>query len=275
MALRAWVQSLRARAASGVRPVPDSLWHATLAAYPFLRERSQDHLERLRQLSAEFLHTKQFHGAGGLDITDEMALMIAAQACLPILGLTHRGKPLDWYSDFVGIVVYPGEMLARREVTDEHGVVHQYREILAGEAMQDGPVALSWHDVASSGASADDGYNVVIHEFAHKIDMRDGAADGCPPLWPGFLGSPTASGARALWQQTMQTAYQAFREQVIIAERFSGPAPWMDPYAAESVDEFFAVACEAFFVNPLRFRSEFASLAPLFDAFFNAAIPPS
>src|SRR4051794_36836957 len=158
-------------------PLPDDLWRATLARYPFLAERPAEELAQLRGLSAEFLAQKQFHGAGGLVISDEIALAIAAQAVLPVL---HLG--LHWYDDFVGIVVHPEEVVARRSATDETGVVHDWDEVLAGEAMQGGPVMVNWRDVAAAGESARTGFNVVIHEFVHKIDLRDGVADGCPPL---------------------------------------------------------------------------------------------
>jgi Mlc titration factor MtfA (ptsG expression regulator) len=151
-------------------------------------------------------------------------------------------------------------MLARREVTDAAGVVHRYTEELSGEAMEMGPVTLSWADVAAAGNSAPEGYNVVIHEFVHKIDMRDGTANGCPPL--------ASRHAKTVWQATMQTAYDAFKEQVVIAERFGGPPPWLDAYAATSPAEFFAVTSEAYFVNPARFEADFPSLQPLFDAFY-------
>ena len=273
MALPGWLQALTARRAPIAAELPEALWQQTLRDYPFLQGRGSADLLRLRELSGAFIARKEFHGAAGLAITDRMAIAIAAQACLPILNLGPAPAVLKWYADFVGVVVYPGEMRARREETDEAGVVHQYHEILSGEAMQDGPVALSWRDVAASGASAEQGYNVVIHEFVHKLDMRDGTADGCPPLWPGFMGRRSAAAARELWLETLQAQYQRFREQVIIAERFGGVQPWLDPYGAESLDEFFAVASEAYFVNRERFGLEFAALLPLFDGFFNAASP--
>ncbi|GAB3669437.1 M90 family metallopeptidase [Ramlibacter alkalitolerans] len=235
--------------------IPDALWRATLQRYPFLAARSPEETGKLRALAAEFLASKEFHGAGGLAISDEIALAIAAQAVLPVL---HLG--LAWYDDFVGIVVHPDEVLARRSQTDESGVVHDWHEVLAGEAMDGGPVMLNWHDVAHAGASAETGFNVVIHEFVHKIDLRDGAADGCPPL-------PSRQ-ARARWLETLQHAYQGFREQVIVAERFGGEEPWLDAYGATAIDEFFAVACEAYFVNRERFGREFAELTALFDGFY-------
>jgi Mlc titration factor MtfA (ptsG expression regulator) len=132
--------------------------------------------------------------------------------------------------------------------------------VLAGEAMEGGPVMVNWRDVAAAGASAESGYNVVIHEFVHKIDMRDGAADGCPPL--------RSAKARRDWLAVLQPQYEQFKERVIVAERFGGEAPWLDPYAATDTGEFFAVACEAYFVNRARFALEFPPLVPLFDGFF-------
>lgn len=245
-----WLRRLR-----GAPAIPDALWRATLARYPFLAHRPDDELQRLRELSARFLADKEFHGAGGLEITDEIALAIAAQAVLPVL---HLG--LSWYGDFVTVVVHPDEVLARRESMDETGVMHHWDEVLAGESMEGGPVMVNWRDVAAAGESARIGFNVVVHEFVHKIDMRDGAADGCPPL--------PSRAARERWLSTLGAEYGRFREQVIVAERFGGEAPWLDAYGATAIDEFFAVACEAYFVNRERFTQEFPRLVPLFDGFF-------
>ncbi len=260
-----WLRELRAPPR-----IPDEAWQATLARYRFLGDLAPAAQQRLRQLAARFLRDKQFHGAHGFTITDEVALAIAAQAVLPILNL--KGG-LDWYDDFVGIVVHGSEVVAHRVATDATGVVHEYDEVVAGEAMDRGPVMLSWQDVVASGETSDSGYNVVIHEFAHKIDMRAGAADGCPPLPPGFRGSTSEREARAAWLAVLQPAYEALREKVTIAERFGGEPPWLDDYGAQSPGEFFAVACEAFFVNRPALEAEFAELASLFDEFFNPATP--
>jgi Mlc titration factor MtfA (ptsG expression regulator) len=119
--------------------------------------------------------------------------------------------------------------------------------------------------------SADAGYNVVVHEFAHKLDMADGAPDGCPPLPPGFMGARSPAQARQRWLQVWEEAYAQFCDQVVVAERFGGAQPWLDSYGSQSLDEFFAVACEAYFVNRPRFSADFASLVPLLDAFFRPA----
>ena len=255
-----WLRGLRA-----LPEIPDAGWQATLARYPFLGALPTDELTRLRTLAAEFLRDKEFHGAHGFVITDEVALAVAAQAVLPLL---HLAGGLDWYDDFVGVVVHPSEVVAQRTTIDEAGVVHEYEEVVAGEAMDRGPVMLSWQDVLASSITSDTGYNVVIHEFAHKLDMRAGEADGCPPLPPGFAGTRTAREARAAWLAVLQPAYDGFREQTIVAERFGGEPPWLDAYGAEAISEFFAVACEAYFVNRPRFAAEFSSLTTLFDQFF-------
>jgi Mlc titration factor MtfA (ptsG expression regulator) len=245
---------LRRRAPA--RQIPDGLWATVLERHRFLARRPTADVERLRRMAGEFLATKEFHGAKGFVVTDEVALSIAAQAVLPVLNLG-----LAWYDDFVGIVVHADEVVARRTAMDDAGVVHHWHEVIAGEAMEGGPVMLSWQDVAGTDPRAHGNYNVVIHEFIHKIDMRDGQANGCPPM-------PAA--ARRAWREVMQREYEAFREKAIIAERFGGEPTWLDPYGAQSIDEFFAVACEAYFVAPQRFAEEHAALAALFDKFFGA-----
>jgi Mlc titration factor MtfA (ptsG expression regulator) len=134
--------------------------------------------------------------------------------------------------------------------------------------MEHGPVMLSWQDVAASGRSAVHGHNVVIHEFVHKIDMNGGPPTGCPSLPHGFMGTQSVADAHRAWMGILEPAYEAFREKVIHAERFSGAPVWLDPYGAESIVEFFAVTCEAYFVNRERFAQEFTTLPALFDAFF-------
>ena len=157
-------------------------------------------------------------------------------------------------------MVHPGTMVARRSVVDAAGVHHFYQETLAGEAMEGGPVTLSWQDVAASSDHLARGYNSVIHEFVHKLDMRDGAANGCPP-------QPSRA-AKTQWQATMQAAFLLFTEQVAMAERFGAQLPWLDAYGATSPAEFFAVTSEAYFVNPDQFALDFADLKLLFDTYF-------
>ncbi|QEA13528.1 zinc-dependent peptidase [Comamonas flocculans] len=253
-----------------VRPISDALWLPTIAHYGFLRALSLQEQAKLRVLAALFLRRKEFTGAHGLEVSDAMAVAIAAQACLPLL---HWGEPrqaLAWYDDFVGIVVHPTEALALRSSMDAAGVVHHYHEVLLGEAMEHGPIMLVWPAVHEAGQRHS---SVVIHEFMHKIDMKAGRADGCPPLPPGFMGMDSVREARRLWRRVWSAAYVDFRDRVRMAERFGEPWPWLDAYGASAPGEFFAVACEAWFVDPPRFAEEFPALVPLLKAFFQPVQP--
>jgi Mlc titration factor MtfA (ptsG expression regulator) len=253
MAIGRWLGRLRAwREARTLerRAIPDPLWQLTLARFPFIAQRSGQDRERLRELATLFLADKEFAGMQGLEVDDGMAVAIAAQACLPVLRLG-----LASYDAFKGIVVHPDAVVARREVMDDDGVVHHYDEELAGEAMEGGPVMLSWRDVAEAGDSAEWGYNVVIHEFAHVLDMRDGAPDGVPLL-------PDRA-ARARWLAVLEPEWSDFCERVAAEED-----TLIDPYGAESIDEFFAVASEVFFVAGAELRREHPALYALLAGYY-------
>ena len=187
-----------------------------------------------------------------------MCVSIAAQGCLPILNLG-----LHCYRDWVGIVVYPDEFVIPRTVEDEFGVVHEYDDVASGEAWEGGPLIISWHDVQMAG----EGYNVVIHEFAHKLDMRNGEADGIPPL-PAEL-------PRRDWESTLMAAYEDFCAKVDtldaapepLADEIADALP-LDPYAAENPGEFFAVASETFFETPDRLATHQPALYTLLKKYF-------
>lgn len=232
------------------RAIPDAVWQLTLARYPFLAWRNAADLDELRRLSSLFLDSKEFSGAHGLEIGDDMAVAIAAQACLPVLRLGLRP-----YDGFVGIVVQPDEVQVKREFIDDDGIVHEFDDVLAGEAMEGGPVMLSWRDVSEAGESAQWGYNVVVHEFAHVLDMGDGLADGIPPL--------ASTAERRYWQSVLMADYEAFCERVDAGEQTT-----LDPYGAESPEEFFAVASEAFFVAPRQMRAQHPALYELLAGFY-------
>lgn len=243
------------------KPIPAALWQRTLAEFPFLAVLQRADRMHLHRLASRFLDQKEFSGAQGLVVTDDMAVAVAAQACLPLLHLgTSASSALRSYANFKGIVLHPGAMLARRERLDAAGVVHGYSEALVGEAMDGGPVTLSWQDVRDAGVLAPRGHNVVIHEFIHKIDMKAGTPNGCPPL-PSRI-------AKAQWQRVMQANFDSFCHQLTMAERFGAEAPWLNAYGATNPAEFFAVTAEAYFVNRARFSQEFSELTALFDAFF-------
>ncbi len=252
---QAWQRRRETRALQR-HAIPEALWQLTLWRYPFLAKRSPADQQALRRLCSLFLSEKEFHGAAGFEVSDEVAVAVAAQACLPVLRLG-----LDWYSGFVGIVMHADEVLAQREVVDEDGIVHHYEEALAGEAMEGGPLMLTWSAIDDEGDALDSDpaeagvFNVVIHEFAHIIDMRDGVADGVPPLPSGA--------AREQWLQVLNAEWQAFCEWI----EQDLPSP-IDAYGCECPEEFFAVASEAFFVAPDALWRAHPGVYQLLSGFF-------
>jgi Mlc titration factor MtfA (ptsG expression regulator) len=227
----------RQRARRGAA-VDAALWRRVTGSLPFLRGLTEADEQRLKDYAALFLREKQMHGARGFVLTDAVRLSIAVQACLPILNLG-----LDAYRGWVGIVIYPGEFKVRREEMDASGVVHEYDDALSGEAWPGGPVILSWQDVTLGEA----GYNVVIHEFAHKLHMSRGDMDDFP--------LPHADMERERWLAAWDTAYDQFCDQV---DR--GMDTVIDPYASEQPAEFFAVLSEAFFTLSRTVRSLYPEL---------------
>jgi Mlc titration factor MtfA (ptsG expression regulator) len=260
--LSEWLRGLLQRRAP---EIPDALWQATLQRHAFLHRRSRTDQEALKRLSESFLQQKSMTGMEGLILTDAMVVDIAAQACLPIL---HRGLAL--YRGFRHVVVYPGPVRVRREVVDEVGIVHETEDVLVGEVLDGGPVVLSWQDGVAAAISAhsppDSGsllpeslarepaFNVVIHEFVHVLDGSNGAMDGIPPM-------PAAEALR--WEATLREAFDRFDER-----RVCGYPGVVDPYGAQDLVEFFAVAAEAYFVAPEEFEEEFPALSQCFRAWF-------
>jgi hypothetical protein len=242
--MRGWFRSRAKRRAP--RTIDAALWRRASASWLFMRGLEDEPRERLRGLSEGFLGAKHFSGTHGLEVTELMQVEIAAQASILVLELG-----LEWYDGWSEIIVYPSQFAPEREVVDEAGVVHLSNDPMAGEAWLGGPVILSYEDVAMT---ADEetrvaGYNVVIHEFAHKLDMRSGDPNGFPPLHAGM--------SAAEWKRAFSSAYQDFTARVDATDRMSESraqaaldALPIDPYAAESAGEFFAVASEAFFETP-------------------------
>ncbi|MBT9504734.1 MAG: zinc-dependent peptidase [Burkholderiaceae bacterium] len=232
------------------RAIPDPLWRLTLARYPFLHLDRPDDQAQLRRLATLFLAEKEFHGIAGFEVSDEVAVAVAAQACLPVL---HLG--LERYGGFVGIVMHADQVLAKREVMDEDGLVHEYEEELSGEAMEGGPLMLSWADVEQAGLDGGPAYNVVMHEFAHVLDMADGLANGVPPQ--------ASAGEREAWIATMEAEFQRFCDLID-----AGHETAIDPYGSEGLEEFFAVAVESFFVTPLALLADHPGLYALLAGYF-------
>lgn len=230
--------------------LPDALWSDACDALPFLREFAADELARLRDLVVLFLDAKSIVGARGHEVTPLQRTIIAIQACVLVLNLD-----LGLYDGFENVVVYPGEFVPGWEYEDEYGVVHRQDAALAGEAMPRGPVVLSWPDVAASADWDEAQMNLVIHEFAHKIDMRDGHANGCPPM--------AGEAARRDWRRVMREAYADFRARVDRGEDTA-----IDPYAAEDPGEFFAVLSEVFFAEPALLAEEYPAVYGEFARFY-------
>ena len=267
---RSMLKSLldRLRPAAHVR-IDDDLWRTTLDSLPFVARLDHDDRRRLRDLAQQFLADKEFAAAGRLQLTAPMQVSIAAQACLPVLNLGLGG-----YRGWTSIVVYPDEFLVPREVTDEAGIVHEYVDQLAGEAWDGGPLLLSWADARAGGPE----YNVVIHEFAHKIDMVNGDADGLPPF-DRRLHPRLAAGR---WRAALHDAFERLNAELDLIEseippdvdpdspeanRYYARLP-LDAYAATDPGEFFAVSSEAFFVSPARLRDAFPEWYALLAEFF-------
>lgn len=222
-----WLRDFRRRRVLARARVDERIWSEVLAGLPFLKGLHADELARLRELALVFLHEKEMHGAGDFRLDDRIRLSIAVQACLPILNLG-----LDFYDGWVGVIVYPGEFRVRMSEVDEDGVVHEFEDELSGEAWPGGPVVLSWEDASKS----ETGYNVVIHEFAHKIHMQREDPDGYP--------LPHAGMNAAEWRRVLDDGYKRLCDQLD-----SGRPSLVDEYAAEHPAEFFAVMSEMFFTD--------------------------
>jgi Mlc titration factor MtfA (ptsG expression regulator) len=247
---------LKRRSRAAPVPIDAGLWRRAAGGWLFMRGLPEADGERLRALCERFLGMKHFSGAHGLEVNEAMRVEIAAQACILVLELG-----IEWYDGWSGIVVYPTQFVPEREVEDEDGVVHLTRDPMAGEAWLGGPVILSYEDVALA-ADAEArvaGYNVVIHEFAHKLDMRSGDPNGFPPLHEGMKAKD--------WKAAFKAAYEDFCARVDAAERLPERRAQaaldklpIDPYAAESAGEFFAVASEAFFETPELLKPAYAAV---------------
>lgn len=227
--------------------VPAEQWQRVERTLPFLDYLPPAERGRLREMALAFLRSKQFHGAQGLPLDDDMLLAIALQACLPVLNIG-----LQAYDGWVGVVVYPGDFIIPRRTVDEAGVLHEYEDEVLGEAWEGGPVLIAWF----GDALGPPGVNVVIHEFAHKLDMANGDVDGLPKLRPGM--------SRQAWASAFEHAYEDF-----CAEVDRGKETEIDPYGAEHPGEFFAVVSEAFFETPHVLRERFPAVYAQLSLFYD------
>lgn len=196
---------------------------------------------QLRKLIKQFLHQKNFSGAGGLVITDEVRVTIAAEACMLLLN-----RETNVYPSLRYIIVYPGAFVVDRQQAGMDGTVGAGPQGLLGESWANGKVILAWDNVLHGSMNFVDGHNVVLHEFAHQLDSETGSSDGAP-----ILGS--SNGLRT-WAKTLS---EEFHELQLDSRR--GKASLMDHYGATNPAEFFAVATETFFEKPeqmARYHSE-------------------
>ena len=210
--------------------IEDADWSKALDALPILDPLDRDERARLRGLVERFVASKSIEPVLGQDLGSVDVVVISAQACLPVLALG-----LDAYASWRTVVVYPAGFVAREHEVDEAGVAHEWSEERSGEAWSGGPVVLSLEDVEASGQG--EGYNVVIHEMAHKLDMIDGEANGRPPLHREM-------DARS-WSRDFGAAFADLNRRVD-----AGETPPIDEYAAAEPGEFFAVTSEYFFEAP-------------------------
>ncbi len=218
-------------------PLDDALWQQAVLALPVFRGMSDAEDARLRALAVLFMYEKTFEPAAGMVLDDAMCLRIAALAALPVLGLN-----IDWYDNFQSVIVYPDVFISEHDERDEIGVVHSRREYRSGEAWEQGGVLVAWPDVADSGWR--DGWNVLVHELAHKLDMQGGGPDGMPPLHADMRPGE--------WQSAFSHAYDD-----MAARLQRGEEPPIDPYCLENTAECFAVFSEYFFELPQVLNAEY------------------
>ncbi len=227
-----WLEHQRIRFTLSHHPIPHEAWKKLMREADIFSGLSAVERAHLRELTTLFLRSKSINGVQGLVVSMEMALAVAAQACLLILKLG-----LDYYDGWIEVVIYPGAFRVTKDSADETGLVSHQEQALSGESWLRGPVILSWDDIASDLAVSRPGKNVVVHEFAHKLDMLNGSANGLPPLHPDMI--------RSQWTAVFSDAFDHLQKQLAHHQR-----PGINAYGATAPAEFFAVASEYFFTDP-------------------------
>lgn len=214
----------------GVDEEFDPRWEPVLAAgFEHWNQLAPDELDRMRMLVARFVHRTRWEAANGFRLTEDIRVLIAAQASMLLLGLD-----LDGYDDVTSVIVHPSTVRLRGEYSLGGSMRSSGVQTLAGQAHYRGPVVLSWSAARRGARFPESGQNVVYHEFAHQLDMLDGVVDGTPPL--------ADEAARRRWMEVCTTAYDTVRAQ---------GSPVLRPYAGTNPAEFFAVATEVFFNRPI------------------------
>ena len=227
-----WFEHLRIRYTLSHHALPHDVWENVTHKLDIFHGLSAVERAHLRELTTLLLHRKKFNGVQGLTINNEMAITISALACLPILKLG-----LDYYDGWIEVVLYPAAFRVSRNQVDSAGIISQENQVLSGESWSKGPLILSWDDVSRDIKGRRFGQNVVIHEFAHKLDALNGSANGMPPLHSNML--------REQWTMVFTKAYESLQSQLLKHHHSV-----INPYAATNPAEFFAVLSEYFFTAP-------------------------
>lgn len=250
IALALWIPHRRLQLALAA-PFPEAWAQILLRNLEVYQRLSPPLRARLRELVKRFLHEKHFSGAGGLAITDEIRVTIAAEACLLIVG-----RPGGVYPGLRYIIVYPGAFLVEHDEPDELGVVDTSPQDLLGESWHNGKVILAWDSVLRGSRNFFDGQNVVLHEFAHQLDSEDGAVDGTP-----LLGGEHSYRS---WAGVLSAEFAELRDA-----SYHGRESLLDHYGASNPAEFFAVATETFFENPWRMAQNHAELFAVLQSYYH------
>ncbi|WP_206613432.1 zinc-dependent peptidase [Parahaliea mediterranea] len=231
------------------RPFPAD-WLPMLRRLPFYARLDESLQAELRRKIQAFLYRKRFVGCEGLEVTDEMRVLIAAEACLLILN-----RPSTLYRDLKWIYIYPSTFRSRQPERDEVGVVSQPSGSLLGVSWSNGRVVLAWDSVKRGCADFEDGQNVVLHEFAHQLDQEGGGADGAPLL--------ATRAAYGVWSRVLGREFEELQRAVE-----QGHPTLIDSYGATNPAEFFAVITELFYERPAAMQSTHPELfATLMDYF--------
>ena len=223
-------------------PIPPAWYDIVDRRVPLARDLTIDERERLLRLAQRFVAEKHFEGCGGVTVTEEMKVTIAAVACLLLL---HLEGPC--YPTLRTVLIYPHAFVPKRTAgASRTGELMRPAIPVVGQSWGLGVVIVAWDEVVRGARDATDGHNVVLHEFAHQLDGEDGVGDGVPLL---------ATGALRTWARVLGQEYERLRDDSA-AQRLSA----LDPYGATSKTEFFAVATESFFERPLQLEREHPEL---------------
>jgi Mlc titration factor MtfA (ptsG expression regulator) len=213
------------------KPFPASWLFILEAGLPVYASLSLEEQSRLRQLMQLFIARKRFYGCGGVIITDEIRITIAAQACLLLIN-----KGWNVYPKLTSILVYPTAFRVDHEQQQADGTVASGSHSLLGESWGNGRVILSWDDVEKGVGDFSDGHNVVLHEFSHQLDAESGSTNGAPPLRRNSYKS---------WAKVFTENFESLKDRSLHGQRTV-----MDEYGTTNPAEFFAVATETFFEKP-------------------------